>query len=204
MERVEPYAPGGSSGGSAASVAGRLCRVAIGTDTGGSVRLPGAFCGVYGFKPSYGLISRWGVVSYADSLDTVGILAQNIGDIRTTLHAVAHEDARDETCIDQVLRVRLHETHKQRLSEIGQANKPLAGVRVGVPAEMYPSEVHPHVVDIADDVLDAMQELGATIVPVRIPMMEQCIGAYYVLALAEASSNLSRFDGMRYGASSSH
>ena len=190
-----------ASGGAAASVAGGLCRVAIGTDTGGSVRLPGAFCGVYGFKPSYGMISRWGVVSYADSLDTVGILANNVDDVRTTLHAVATEDPRDETCIDAQLRARLAELCGARRAKLGHPNAPLAGLRVGVSAEMYPEEVHPNVVQIADDVLEAMQSLGAEIVPVRVPAMEHAIGAYYVLALAEASSNLSRYDGMRYGTS---
>ncbi|WFD48149.1 hypothetical protein GLX27_002817 [Malassezia furfur] len=199
LDSVAPRAPGGSSGGAAASVAGGLCRVAIGTDTGGSVRLPGAFCGVYGFKPSYGMISRWGVVSYADSLDTVGILANNVSDVRTTLHAVAAEDPRDETCIDAPLRARLAEAYRARRAMFGDAHAPLAGLRVGVPAEMYPEEVHPRVVGIADDVLDAMQSLGAEIVPVRVPAMEHAIGAYYVLGLAEASSNLSRYDGMRYG-----
>ena len=201
LDSVAPRAPGGSSGGAAASVDGGLCRVAIGTDTGGSVRLPGAFCGVYGFKPSYGMISRWGVVSYADSLDTVGILANNVSDVRTTLHAVAAEDPRDETCIDAPLRARLAEAYRARRAMFGDAHAPLAGLRVGVPAEMYPEEVHPRVVGIADDVLDAMQSLGAEIVPVRVPAMEHAIGAYYVLGLAEASSNLSRYDGMRYGTS---
>ena len=201
LDGVAARAPGGSSGGAAASVAGGLCRVAIGTDTGGSVRLPGAFCGVYGFKPSYGMISRWGVVSYADSLDTVGILANNVDDVRTTLHAVATEDPRDETCIDAQLRARLAELCGARRAKLGHPNAPLAGLRVGVPAEMYPEEVHPNVVQIADDVLEAMQSLGAEIVPVRVPAMEHAIGAYYVLALAEASSNLSRYDGMRYGTS---
>ncbi|WFC95769.1 hypothetical protein MBRA1_002423 [Malassezia brasiliensis] len=188
LDGVALRAPGGSSGGAAASVAGGLCRVAIGTDTGGSVRLPGAFCGVYGFKPSYGLISRWGVVSYADSLDTVGILANNVDDVRTTLHAVAKEDSRDETCIDAQLRGRLAELCDKRRAKLGDGpHSPLAGLRVGVPAEMYPEEVHPTVVGIADDILETMQSLGAEIVPVRVPAMEHAIGAYYVLALAEAS-----------------
>lgn len=195
----EPRAPGGSSGGAAAAVAGELCRVALGTDTGGSVRLPGSFCGVYGFKPSYGLISRWGVVSYADSLDTVGIFARDVKDVAAVLDVIAGDDARDATCVDNTMRMQIAELTDARISEIGVPGKPLHGLRVGVPAEMYPAELDERVAYIADDVLEALQSLGATIVPLRIPAMEQSISAYYVLALAEASSNLGRFDGMRYG-----
>ncbi|WFD40887.1 uncharacterized protein MJAP1_003878 [Malassezia japonica] len=197
----EPRAPGGSSGGAAAAVAGELCRVALGTDTGGSVRLPGSFCGVYGFKPSYGLISRWGVVSYADSLDTVGIFARDVKDVAAVLDVIAGDDARDATCVDNTMRMQIAELTDARISEIGVPGKPLHGLRVGVPAEMYPAELDERVAYIADDVLEALQSLGATIVPLRIPAMEQSISAYYVLALAEASSNLGRFDGMRYGLS---
>ncbi|WFD44175.1 hypothetical protein MPSI1_002841 [Malassezia psittaci] len=194
-------APGGSSGGAAASVAAGLCRVAIGTDTGGSTRLPGAFCGVYGFKPSYGMISRWGVVSYADSLDTVGILGNSVSDVSTTFDAIAKEDPRDETCIDKHLREHLQTANSSRIREIGREERPLHGLRVGIPAEMYPVEMHQDTLEITDNVLDAMHKLGAEIVPVRVPIIAHCIGAYYLLALAEASSNLSRFDGMRYGLS---
>lgn len=197
--KLEPRAPGGSSGGAAAAVAAGLCRVAVGTDTGGSVRLPGAFCGVYGFKPSYGLVSRWGVVAYADSLDTVGFLAKNVTDLQTVLAAVSHEDPRDGTCIADTLRTTLREAAAKRIAEIGASTKPLAGLRVGVPAEMYPAELDARVAQAADDVLASMEALGATILPVRIPAVEQSVGAYYVLALAEASSNLARMDGIRYG-----
>lgn len=169
----------------------------IGTDTGGSVRLPASFCGVYGIKPSYGMISRWGVISYADSLDTVGILARTPEDLAAIFDAVASPDAHDATCLDMAMRAKLADDMTTIFSRI---QKPLEGLRVGVVAEMFPKELHPDIADITDDVLDALQHLGATLVDVSLSVLTKAASAYYVMALSEASSNLGRFDGIRYGA----
>lgn len=198
FDEIVPHSPGGSSGGAAAAVRAGLCRVAIGTDTGGSVRLPASFCGVYGYKPSYGLISRWGVVAYADSLDTVGVLARNIHDIRAVHDAIAVEDAHDPTCVDQALRNRVQHEVDVIQGRVGK-DAPLSGLRVGILAETFPMELDQRIAHIVDDALSALESLGATLVPLSIPAIAHGIGAYYVLALAEATSNLARFDGTRYG-----
>ena len=175
---------GGSSGGAAAAVAAGLCRVSIGSDTGGSVRLPAAYCGVYGLKPSYGLVSRWGLVSYADSLDTIGVLARSIDDVRAAFDVIAKADARDAT---------------SRARPPTTAPDTLRGVRVGVPDELFPAELDAAAGDAVDDVLAALHALGAEIVRVSLPSVRRTLGAYYILALAEASSNLARYDGMQFG-----
>lgn len=176
---------GGSSGGAAAAVAAGLCRVSIGSDTGGSVRLPAAYCGVYGLKPSYGLVSRWGLVAYADSLDTIGVLARSVDDVRAAFDVIAHADARDAT--------------SRARPPTAAAPESLHGVRIGVPDELFPAELDPAAGDAVDDVLAALHALGAEIVPVSLPSVRRSLGAYYTLALAEASSNLARYDGMQFG-----
>ncbi|PKI85550.1 Her2p [Malassezia vespertilionis] len=199
--KFKPRSPGGSSGGAGAAVRAGLCRVAIGTDTGGSVRLPASYCGVYGLKPSYGMVSRWGVISYGDSLDHVGIIARSIPDIRTTLRAISHDDGRDATCTPAPLRSALEASNKIKIAQFGKvAQQPLHGLRVGIPREMFPEEMNPGIADATDQTLDALQALGATLIPFDAPSLVHAVGAYYVLALAEASSSMARFDGMQYGA----
>lgn len=184
-----PRAPGGSSGGAAAAVAAGLCRLALGTDTGGSVRIPASYCGVYGFKPSYGMLSRWGVVSYADSLDTVGILARELPDIARAFDVLAADDPRDATCVPNDVR--------QRLSHVAIPSLP--GLRVGVVQELFPAEVDARTLDAVDGVLESMASQGATIVPTSVPLVTSTAAVYYLLSLAEASSNLARYDGIRFG-----
>lgn len=161
------------------------------------MRLPAAFCGVYGLKPSYGMLSRWGVVSYADSLDTVGILARNVADVQTVYDVLAQPDAHDSTCVEAKVRATLRENVAQRIASL---DVPLQGLRIGIVAEAFPAEMEHQHAQAADDVLEALRTLGATLVPLRAPTRTQAPSAYYVLALAEASSNLGRFDGIRYGA----
>jgi len=143
------------------------------------------------------MISRWGVISYADSLDTVGILARTPEDLTTTFEALAGPDAHDATCIDMAMRAKLAKDVGSIVSRLG---KPLQGLRVGIVAEMFPKELHPEIADITDDVLDALQRLGATLVDVSFSVLTKASSAYYVMALSEASSNLGRYDGIRYGA----
>ncbi|KAJ3297673.1 Trimeric GatFAB AmidoTransferase(AdT) complex subunit [Rhizoclosmatium sp. JEL0117] len=190
MERVA----GGSSGGSAAAVAEGVVRVALGTDTGGSVRLPASYCGVVGFKPTYGRFSRYGVVSYASSLDTVGVLAKSVDDIKTVYDVLNVADPKDPTSIAQ-----LHEGSDcgQRIF-LEEGDKPLAGIVVGVPshvASMLPEST----LSRYSNALDVLEEKGATIVSVDLDNHQYALGAYYTIASAEASSNLARFDGVRYG-----
>lgn len=143
------------------------------------------------------MISRWGVISYADSLDTVGILARTPEDLTTTFEALAGPDAHDATCIDMAMRAKLAKDVGSIVSRLG---KPLQGLRIGIVAEMFPKELHPEIADITDDVLDALQRLGATLVDVSFSVLTKASSAYYVMALSEASSNLGRYDGIRYGA----
>ena len=187
---------GGSSGGSAVAVATGQCHAALGTDTGGSVRLPAAYNGVVGFKPSYGLISRWGVVAYANSLDTVGILAANVTDARRLFSAIRCYDSRDPTSVDTDTRVRIadrlihHVTHKTRDN---------TKLRIGVPQEYNTSELQPAVRDTWISTLRDLHHLGHSIQAISLPATKMALSAYYILAPAEASSNLAKYDGARYG-----
>lgn len=191
---------GGSSGGAAASVAEGSARIALGSDTGGSVRLPAAYCGVYGLKASYGLISRWGLVSYADSLDTVGLLARSVDDIDLAFSIVNTFDEQDPTAIDDDVRqgavAALNES--AALTSNGDT-RPLEGLRVGIPHEYFPKELAHRTLGPLRETLRSMQRAGATLVPVSLPRTEVALSAYYVIASAEASSNLARYDGIRYG-----
>ncbi|WFD36744.1 hypothetical protein MCUN1_003631 [Malassezia cuniculi] len=191
-----PRSAGGSSGGAAASVASNLCKIAIGSDTGGSVRLPAAYCGVVGLKPSYGMISRWGLVSYADSLDTIGIIGRTVDDVKPTFDVVAAPDGRDATCAAVEKR---RNAVKSADALVERLSGSLDGLRIGVPAELFPSELESAAGDAVDGVLATLHQLGAEIVEVNLPSVRQTLGAYYVLALAEASSNLARYDGLQYG-----
>ncbi|KEP49099.1 glutamyl-tRNA(Gln) amidotransferase subunit A [Rhizoctonia solani 123E] len=186
---------GGSSGGSAAAVAANLCFAALGTDTGGSIRLPAAYCGIVGFKPSYGMISRWGVVSYADSLDCVGILASSVADVELVYGVLAQYDPRDPTSAPEDLRHAAKQKTMNKLPESGR----LDGIKIGIPQEYFPHELDPASLVPFRTFLNTLQSRGAQLVSVSLPNTSYALSAYYVLASAEASSNLARYDGVRFG-----
>ncbi|OQD67150.1 hypothetical protein PENDEC_c044G02269 [Penicillium decumbens] len=187
---------GGSSGGSAVAVAANQCYAALGTDTGGSVRLPAAYTGTVGLKPSYGLISRWGVVAYANSLDTVGIIGNNISSIQDIFRILNQPDRRDPTSLSAFTRSRiLSRLQAPRLAS-RLTSTPL---RIGFPMEYNISELTPSVRRAWLLSLAHLQEQGHTIHPVSLPATKHALSAYYVLAPAEASSNLAKYDGVRYG-----
>ncbi len=180
--------PGGSSGGSAAAVAARLVPAATGTDTGGSIRQPAALTGVCGLKPTYGVVSRYGMVAFASSLDQAGPFAKTAEDLALLLNAMAGFDQRDSTSL-----ARDKEDYTRELA------KPLKGLRIGLPSEFFADGVAPDVAKAVDDAIAEYKKLGCEPVEVQLPNMKLSVPVYYVLAPAEASSNLSRFDGVRYG-----
>ena len=180
--------PGGSSGGSAAAVAARLTPAATGTDTGGSIRQPAALAGVSGLKPTYGVVSRYGMVAFASSLDQGGPLAKGAEDLALLMNAMAGHDARDSTSIERPVE---DYTRSLRLS--------LAGLRIGLPREYFASGVEPDVLERVRSAVAWFESQGARPVEIGLPNTRLAVPVYYVLALAEASSNLSRFDGVRYG-----
>lgn len=183
--------PGGSSGGSAAAVAARLAPVALGTDTGGSVRQPAAFCGVTGLKPTYGRVSRYGLVAFASSLDVVGAFARNVADIALLFPEMAGHDPLDATTMDVPVPL-LH--LPSQFSE-----KPLRGLRVGFPQEYFISGIQPDVERAVHQAISRLEELGASIQPITLPHSQYALPVYYLIAPAEASANLARYDGIRYG-----
>ena len=181
--------PGGSSGGSAAAVAARLTPAATGTDTGGSIRQPAAFCGITGIKPTYGRASRYGMVAFASSLDQAGPMARSAEDCALLLSAMCGPDPdRDSTSLDVPA-----EDFSRALSDS------LAGLRIGVPQEFFGEGLAPDVRAAVDAALAQYQQLGAKLVPISLPRTELSIPVYYIIAPAEASSNLSRFDGVKFG-----
>ncbi|MDF3934883.1 Asp-tRNA(Asn)/Glu-tRNA(Gln) amidotransferase subunit GatA [Pseudomonas citronellolis] len=180
--------PGGSSGGSAAAVAARLIPAATGTDTGGSIRQPAALTNLTGIKPTYGRVSRWGMIAYASSLDQAGPLARSAEDCALMLGAMAGFDPKDSTCVDQPL--------DDYLAALG---KPLVGLRIGLPKEYFGAGLDSRIADAVLAVVEQLKQLGAVVKDISLPNMQHAIPAYYVIAPAEASSNLSRFDGVRYG-----
>ena len=195
--------PGGSSGGSAAAVAARLAPAATGTDTGGSIRQPASFSGITGIKPTYGRVSRYGMIAFASSLDQGGPMARSATDCALLLNAMAGFDERDSTSL-----VRDDEDYTRYLGQswspdaaagAGAAGKPLAGLRIGLPKEYFGVGLADDVRASIDAALKQYEALGATLVEVTLPKTELSIPVYYVIAPAEASSNLSRFDGVRYG-----
>jgi aspartyl-tRNA(Asn)/glutamyl-tRNA(Gln) amidotransferase subunit A len=177
--------PGGSSGGSAAAIAGGMVRMALGTDTGGSIRCPASFCGIVGLKPTYGRVSRYGLIAYANSLEQIGPMGKTVCDVSTLMKVIAGYDRRDSTSCDRPY-----------------AHAPCAdikGLRIGVPREYFGCGVDPEVATVVTRAIARLEELGATTVPCSIPSMEYALAAYYVICTSEASSNLARFDGVRYG-----
>ncbi|AKX54983.1 glutamyl-tRNA amidotransferase [Thiopseudomonas alkaliphila] len=182
------HVPGGSSGGSAAAVAARLIPAATGSDSGGSIRQPAAFNNLTGIKPTYGRVSRWGMVAYASSFDQAGPLARTAEDCALLLTAMAGFDQRDSTSAEQP-----NEDYSAAL------NQPLAGLRVGLPKEFFSSELNSQIADQTLAVVEWLKQQGAEVKDISLPHVEHSVAAYYVIAPAEASTNLARFDGVRFG-----
>jgi aspartyl-tRNA(Asn)/glutamyl-tRNA(Gln) amidotransferase subunit A len=180
--------PGGSSGGSAAAVAGGLCAASLGTDTGGSIRQPAAFCGVVGVLPTYGRVSRYGLIAFASSLDRVGPFTHTVADAATMLEVLAGADSMDSTASTQPV-----------ASYTADLAKPVVGLRIGVPEEYFGEGLDPEIRAAIEKSLDDLRAAGCTIHKVSLPHTRYAVPTYYVLATAEASSNLSRFDGVRFG-----
>ena len=180
--------PGGSSGGSAAAVAARLLPAATGSDTGGSIRQPAALTNLTGLKPTYGRVSRWGMIAYASSLDQGGPLARTAEDCALMLGAMAGFDPKDSTSVDQPLD-----------DYLAALSKPLTGLRIGLPKEYFGAGLDAKIADAVMATVDTLKKLGATVKDISLPNMQHAIPSYYVIAPAEASSNLSRFDGVRFG-----
>ena len=194
MERV----PGGSSGGSAAAVAARLVPAATGTDTGGSIRQPASFTGITGIKPTYGRCSRYGMVAFASSLDQAGPMARSAADCAVLLSAMAGPDIdRDSTSLDHPAEDFSAALLKPRKG--ASAAQPLKGLRIGLPAEFFGAGCAPDVIAAVRGALAEYEKLGATLIDISLPRTELSIPVYYVIAPAEASSNLSRFDGVKFG-----
>jgi aspartyl-tRNA(Asn)/glutamyl-tRNA(Gln) amidotransferase subunit A len=182
------HVPGGSSGGSAAALAARLSPGAIGTDTGGSIRQPAHFCGVYGLKPTYGRVSRYGIIAYASSLDQAGPMAHSTLDTAVLLEAIAGQCEFDSTCAKIAV---------PRWSE--QTRAELKGLKVGLPKEYFAEALHPDVERLVKKAVEAVKACGAEVVEVSLPLVTHAVPVYYLIATAEASSNLARYDGVRYG-----
>jgi aspartyl-tRNA(Asn)/glutamyl-tRNA(Gln) amidotransferase subunit A len=189
---VNPWAtdrvPGGSSGGSAAAVAARMAPLALGSDTGGSIRLPASFCGVVGMKPTYGRVSRYGLVAYGSSLDQVGPFARNVADAALLLKVISGHDPLDATSVPRSV-----PTYEKDLA------KPVTGLKIGVPAEFFGEGLDPEVAAACRGALEVYKAAGAKVVEVHLPHTRYAIACYYIVAVAEASSNLARYDGMHYG-----
>ena len=184
LERV----PGGSSGGSAAAVAAQEALGALGTDTGGSVRLPASFCGIVGLKPSYGRVSRYGLVAYGSSLDQIGPMTKDVRDAALLLQVMAGADPLDSTCLNVPV-----PDYSAALS--GSVN----GLRIGLPKEYFIAGIQPEVEGAVRAAIAQLESLGAQIVPVSLPNTDKALPVYYLVATAEASANLSRYDGVRFG-----
>lgn len=181
------YVSGGSSGGSAAAVAANLCDVAIGSDTGGSIRQPAAFCGVYGLKPTYGLVSRYGLTAYASSFDSIGPFAQNIDDIFRVMEVISGWDEKDST------------SFKSKTFDFAFSEQNAISVKIGIPKEYFGEGLDPEINEKIQNIISTLKEKGFQVSEVSLPLSEYSIAAYYILATAEASSNFARYDGARYG-----
>ncbi len=180
--------PGGSSGGSTAAVAAGLCAAALGTDTGGSIRQPSALCGTVGLKPTYGRVSRYGLVAFASSLDQIGPITRSVEDCAVLLKVIAGHDPMDSTSIPEGVP-----------DYTADLLKDVKGLRIGMPKEYFIEGVDPEVTSAVEGALRVFEGLGATIVPVSLPHTEFAVSVYYIICTAEASSNLARYDGVKYG-----
>jgi len=181
--------PGGSSGGSGATVAAGQCFAALGTDTGGSIRLPASFCGIVGLKPTYGRVSRFGLIAYGSSLDQIGPMTRSVEDSARVLQVIAGHDPQDSTSVNVEV--------PDYLAGLGREN--LDGVTIGLPEEYWGEGLDPEVEEKCKAAVAKMEALGAKTVPVKLSLTDYAIDTYYIIAMAEASSNLSRFDGVRFG-----
>lgn len=180
--------PGGSSGGSAAAVAARLVPATTGTDTGGSIRQPAALCGITGLKPTYGTVSRYGMIAFASSLDQAGPMTRTAEDAAIFMNAMAGHDKRDSTSLN-----------REYGDYTAKLNNSLKGLKIGLPKEYFDDRLNPDIADAVNTAIKTLEALGATLVDISLPSSGLSVPAYYVIAPAEASSNLSRFDGVRYG-----
>lgn len=190
-DTAKKLVPGGSSGGSAVSIVEGSAIFSLGTDTGGSVRQPAAFCGIVGVKPSYGLASRYGLIAYASSLDQAGVMAKSVADAAKILNIMCYHDPREATSIPTELRKFQDFGHK-----IGQS---LKGLKIGVPREYIVDDMGPNILGVWQQSVRKLADLGAEIVAISLPNIKHAIEVYYIISTAEASSNLARFDGIRYG-----
>lgn len=182
------YVPGGSSGGSAVAVATRMVDYALGSDTGGSIRQPASFCGICGLKPTYGRVSRNGLVAFASSLDQIGPMATNARQLAELLGVIAGHDVRDSTSVDEPVP-----------DYVGMLDEPMGKIRIGVAAEYLGEGVHPEARKAVESAIETLKKQGAYIVETHLPHTEYVIACYYIICTAEASSNLARYDGVRYG-----
>lgn len=180
--------PGGSSGGSAAAVAAGMAYMALGSDTGGSVRQPAGLCGVVGLKPTYGRVSRYGLVAFGSSLDQIGPITRDVRDAALLLQVIAGHDTRDSTCIKEPIP-----------DYLASIDDPFEGVRLGVPKEYFAEGLNDEVRGAVEEAIKIYQGLGADIVEISLPHTQYAVAVYYIIATAEASSNLARYDGVRYG-----
>lgn len=180
--------PGGSSGGSAAAVAAGMVPVALGSDTGGSIRQPASFCGVVGMKPTYGAVSRYGLVAFASSLDQIGPLARNVDDIALMMNVIAGKDKNDSTCVD-----------KEYPDFTEYLKEDVKGLKIGIPNQYFEMDFDEEVRESVLDAIDKLEKAGAKVERVDVTGAEYALAAYYIIATAEASSNLARYDGVRYG-----
>ncbi|WP_018968608.1 Asp-tRNA(Asn)/Glu-tRNA(Gln) amidotransferase subunit GatA [Rubritalea marina] len=180
--------PGGSSGGSAAVIASNTAIAALGSDTGGSIRQPASHCGIVGLKPSYGRVSRYGLVAFASSLDQIGPMTKSVDDAALLLNAITGYDPADSTSLD--------DDNTDFTANIDQG---VAGMKLGIPKEYFSESIDPAVKAVFDDAASKLKAAGAELVPISLPHTEYAVATYYIIAPAEASSNLSRFDGIRYG-----
>ncbi len=182
------YVAGGSSGGSASSVAAMECLGSLGSDTGGSIRQPASLCGVVGMKPTYGRVSRYGLVAFASSLDQIGPLTRDVTDSALMMNGIGGYDKRDSTSV------------KQEMPDFtASLTAGMQGMKVGIPGEYFGEGLDPEVAKVVQDGIDALKDAGAEIVNISLPHMEYCVAVYYLIASAEASSNLARYDGVAYG-----
>ncbi len=182
------HVPGGSSGGSCAAVSVQECPCALGSDTGGSIRQPSSFCGVVGMKPTYGTVSRYGLIAYGSSLDQIGPIAKDVTDAATILQTIASHDPKDSTSVP-----------RERYNFTDALVEDVKGLRIGVPRDYFGEGINPEVRDTIMAAVDVLKERGAVVEEFDLSLVKYAIPAYYVIASAEASSNLSRFDGVKYG-----
>ena len=180
--------PGGSSGGSAAAVAAGMCPLAVGTDTGGSIRQPASFCGVVGLKPTYGRVSRYGLIAYASSLDQTGPLANDVRGAAGLLQAIAGHDPRDSTSVQMPVP-----------DYTGTLETPISDLRIGIPREYFSDGLSADVCQCVEEAIDVLRTLGAQTVEISLPHLKYSVATYYLIAASEASSNLARYDGVHYG-----